>query len=90
MSMEPFGDQRRGLRHEYSDFVPDAQSVGYYTFFNGGELLFRIRISSVMPGSKGYSLLLDSDSRFGATGRLPVNPSVVAELNASTKTTNSC
>ncbi len=67
-SAEPFGDLRRGPSHLYSDFVPDANNVGYYTYFDGTNLLFRFRMGSVMPGSKGYSVLLDTDGKFGATG----------------------
>jgi hypothetical protein len=28
---EPFGDLRRGPSHLYTDFVPDANNVGYYS-----------------------------------------------------------
>jgi len=67
-SAEPFGDLRRGPSHLYSDFVPDASNVGYYTYFSGTNMLFRFRMGSIMPGSKGYSVLLDTDGKFGATG----------------------
>lgn len=67
-SKEPFGDLRRGPSHLYSDFVPDANNVGYYFYYDGTNLLFRMRMGSIMPGSKGYSVLLDTDGKFGATG----------------------
>jgi len=67
-SQEPFGDLRRGPDNAYSDFVPDGGNDGFYTYFDGNNLLFRFRIGSIMPGSKGYSILLDTDGRFGATG----------------------
>jgi len=67
-SSEPFGDLRRGPSHLYSDFVPDANSIGYYSYYDGTNLLFRMRMGSVMSGSKGYSVLLDTDGKFGATG----------------------
>jgi hypothetical protein len=67
-SKEPFGDLRRGPNHLYSDFVPDANNIGYYFYYDGTNLLFRMRMGSVMPGSKGYSVLLDTDGKFGATG----------------------
>ena len=67
-SAEPFGDLRRGPNHLYSDFVPDANNVGYYTYFDGTNMMFRFRMGSIMPGSKGYSVLLDTDGKFGATG----------------------
>lgn len=67
-SNEPFADLRRGPNHSYSDFVPDAGRDGFYTFFTGTNLLFRFRLGSIMPGSKGYSVLIDTDGKFGATG----------------------
>lgn len=67
-SKEPFGDLRRGPSHLYSDFVPDANNIGYYFYYDGTNLLFRMRMGSIMPGSKGYSVLLDTDGKFGATG----------------------
>lgn len=67
-SLEPFGDLRRGPDHNYSDFVPDGGNDGFYAFFDGSNLLFRFRLGSIMPGSKGYSILLDTDGKFGASG----------------------
>jgi hypothetical protein len=65
---EPYGDLRRGPDHRYSDFVPDVNNLGYYTYFNGAQLLFRFRMGSVMSGSKGYSVLVDTDNKFGNSG----------------------
>lgn len=67
-SVEPFGDLRRGPSHLYSDFVPDNGSNGFYTYYDGTNLLFRFRVGSVMSGAKGYSVLLDTDGKFGASG----------------------
>ena len=67
-SIEPFGDLRRGADHRYSDFVPDNNGNGVYMTYRGTNLLFRFRIGSVIPGSKGYSILIDTDNKFGATG----------------------
>ncbi len=67
-SNEPFGDLRMGPSHRFSDFVPGENNGGFYTFFTGTNLLFRLRLGSVMSGSKGYSILLDTDGKFGATG----------------------
>ena len=68
-SIEPFGDLRRGPDHKFSDFVPDASGNGVYHHFSAGNnVIFRMRIGSIMPGSKGYSMMLDTDGRFGATG----------------------
>lgn len=67
-SIEPFGDLRRGPGHLFSDFVPDSEGNGYYAYFDGSNLIFRFRMGSVIPGAKGYSVLIDTDGRFGATG----------------------
>ena len=66
---EPFGDLRRGPDHRFSDFVPDNAGNGvYYRFSPAQQIMFRMRLGSVMPGSKGYSILMDTDGKFGATG----------------------
>ena len=67
-SVEPFGDLRRGPSHLYSDFVPDGGNDGFYAYYDGVNLLFRFRLGSVMSGSKGYSVLIDTDGKFGSTG----------------------
>jgi hypothetical protein len=71
-SVEPYGDLRRGPSHLYSDFVPGIDNASYYMYYRhtaGSEaLLFRMRLGSIMPGSKGYSILLDTDGKFGASG----------------------
>lgn len=68
-SIEPYGDLRRGPNHNYSDFVPDASGNGVYHYFSAANnLLFRMRMGSIMPGSKGYSILMDTDGKFGAGG----------------------
>ena len=68
-SIEPFSDLRRGPNHNYSDFVPDASGNGvYYRFSAGQQVMFRMRLGSIMPGSKGYSIMMDTDGKFGATG----------------------
>lgn len=67
-SNEPFGDLRRGPNHLYSDFVPDPNGSGVYVYCDGTNLLFRMRLGSIVPGAKGYSILIDTDGKFGATG----------------------
>jgi hypothetical protein len=71
-NVEPYGDLRRGPNHLFSDFVPGIDNASYYMYYRntvGSEaLLFRMRLGSVMPGAKGYSVLFDTDGKFGATG----------------------
>lgn len=83
LSYEPFGDLRRGPNHLYSDFVPDANGNGYYMYYDGANLLFRFRLGSLVPGAKGYSILLDTDNKFGATG-----PNADPNYQAATTGTN--
>ncbi len=68
LSYEPFADLRRGPNHSFSDFVPDGSDDGVYAYFDNTNLLFRFRMGTVMSGSKGYSVLIDTDGKFGATG----------------------
>lgn len=67
-STEPFGDLRRGANHLYTDFVPDATGNGVYMFYDGTNLLFRMRLGTIVPGAKGYSILVDTDLKFGSSG----------------------
>jgi hypothetical protein len=68
-SIEPYGDLRRGPNHGYSDFVPDSSGNGVYHYFSPAQnILFRMRMGAIMPGSKGYSILMDTDGKFGASG----------------------
>ncbi len=68
-SVEPNSDLRRGPNHGFSDFVPDSSGYGFYYYFTAAQqILFRFRMGAIMPGSKGYSVLMDTDGKFGATG----------------------
>jgi hypothetical protein len=71
-NLEPYGDLRRGPNHLFSDFVPGIDNASYYMFYRntpGSEaLLFRMRLGTVMPGAKGYSVLFDTDGKFGGSG----------------------
>ncbi len=68
-SLEPYSDLRRGPNHSYSDFVPDSSGNGVYHHFSAAQnMIFRMRMGRVMPGSKGYSILMDTDGKFGAVG----------------------
>lgn len=68
---EPCCDLRRGPDHRFSDFVPDNNNNGVYLHFvNSGVdstsyLKIRMRMGTIIPGSKGFSLLIDTDSAYG-------------------------
>jgi hypothetical protein len=65
---EPTGDLLRGPATKYSDIVRNVDSSGFYVYSDGTNLMFRIRIGNFVSGSKGYSALIDADSKFGASG----------------------
>lgn len=67
---EPTGDLLRGPGGGFSDLVTQVDSSGFYVFNDGTRLLFRLRIGDYIPGSKGYSILIDTDGRFGYSGAL--------------------
>ena len=70
--LEPTSDLMRGPNELFSDLVRlNADESGFYVFSTGGanpNLLFRMRLGSIVSGSKGYSVLIDADQKFGATG----------------------
>jgi hypothetical protein len=83
-SIESFGDLSRGPNHGFSDFVFDANGDGVYHFFSVAQnVLFRMRMGSIIPGSKGFSILMDTDGKFGASG-----PNADPNYIASTTGTN--
>jgi hypothetical protein len=67
-ALEPYSDLRRGPSHLFSDYVPDVNGGAYYMHYDGTNFLFRLRMGTIIPGAKGYSLLFDTDGKFGATG----------------------
>lgn len=68
VSTEPDGDLRRGPVGQYSELVPDANGDALYMYFDGTNILMRLRISSSVNGAKGYSVLFDADLKFGPSG----------------------
>jgi hypothetical protein len=81
---EPHSDLRRGADHKFTDFVPDASNNGVYlNWSTGGSdattyLRIRMRMGSTIPGAKGFSLLIDTDNKYGATGA-NADPNYVAK-----------
>ena len=70
LQLEPESDLLRGPNKLFSDLVrsSDGTQSGLYFFNDGTNLLFRMRLGSIVSGSKGYSVLIDTDQRFGASG----------------------
>ena len=66
---EVLGDLLRGPTDGFSDFAFLFGNVDpVYTYVNNGNLLFRFRLGGIAPNSKGYSILIDTDNKFGNTG----------------------
>ena len=66
--LEPVADLLRGPSNLYSDLVRQVDGSGFYVFNDGTNMLFRLRLGSVVAGSKGYSVLIDTDAKFGNSG----------------------
>lgn len=68
-SGEVIGDLLRGPSDGFSDFSYLFGNVDpVYTYLSGGNLMFRFRLGGIAPNSKGYSILIDTDNKFGNTG----------------------
>lgn len=67
--LEPTSDLMRGPGGLFTDLVrTTADESGLYVFNDGTNLLFRMRMGSIVSGSKGYSVLIDTDQKFGSSG----------------------
>ena len=66
---EPTSDVSSGPNCGFTDFAdaPGNDPVASYLDASGN-LMFRFRLSGYAPNSKGYSILIDTDNRFGSTG----------------------
>ena len=79
---EPTGDLATGPSGGYSDIVKTVDGSGFYIYSNGTNIYFRLRIGSIISGSKGYSILIDTDGKMGNTGPY-ADPDYVAPTNTS-------
>jgi hypothetical protein len=66
---EPTSDLANGPSCGFTDFVdaPGIFPVGSY-LSAANDLMFRFRLGNYAPNSKGYSILIDTDNKFGSTG----------------------
>ncbi len=79
---EPTGDLATGPSGGFTDIVKTVDNSGFYVYYDGTNLLFRLRIGNVISGSKGYSILLDTDGKMGNSGPY-ADPNYVAPTNTS-------
>ena len=70
---EPSSDLGAGPNCKYTDFVSDngnvnmSSTIGYYLDANNN-WLFRFRVATYSPNTKSYSILIDTDGKFGNSG----------------------
>jgi len=65
---EPTSDLGPGPDCFFTDMVPAADGESTYYYNDGTNMLFRFRLGGTAPNSKGYSVLIDTDEKFGFTG----------------------
>lgn len=70
LGQDPNSDLGPGPDCGFTDIVDQGtteNAISTYVDANNN-LLFRFRLGSASPNSKGYSILIDTDSKFGSTG----------------------
>ncbi len=67
---DPIGDLDQGPTCGFSELigVDSTQNYAVLAYFDGTNVLFRIRIGEYIPNQKTYSILFDTDQKFGFTG----------------------
>ncbi len=65
---EPFSDIQNGATCGFTDFVDSGTEDPCQQAFTGGNWIFRLRMGGTAPNAKSYSILIDTDNKFGATG----------------------
>jgi len=79
---EPTGDLATGPTGGFTDIVKTVDGSGFYVYYDGTNLLFRLRIGSIINGSKGYSILFDTDGKMGNSGPY-ADPNYVAPTSTT-------
>ncbi|MCC9135784.1 invasin domain 3-containing protein [Pontibacter silvestris] len=65
---EPIEDPLRGPGCGFTDMVDSGIGDPVMFFFDGTNFLVRFRLNKTSPNSKGYSVLIDTDQKFGFSG----------------------
>jgi len=68
LESEPDSDPISGPNCSYNDIVESGSKDPVMIYFDGTNLLFRFRLSGTAANAKGYSILVDSDEKFGFYG----------------------
>lgn len=75
---EPVGDLATGQSGSFTDLVTSpTDKTGLMAYYDGTNLIFRLRVGSISNGAKAYSVLIDADFKAGNTGSQP-DPNYVA------------
>lgn len=76
---DPLGDILRGPEGGYGEIVGTdaAGNNAILTYTDGINIYFRFRLGGYAPNSKAYSILIDTDQKFGFTG-LNADPDAIA------------
>lgn len=69
MLTEDGSDNTTGPAGGFTDIVSAVDGSGFYAYFDGINVLFRLRMGGINNGAKSYSVLLDTDMKFGNTGQ---------------------
>ncbi|MFY0607480.1 MAG: hypothetical protein JXR10_12240, partial [Cyclobacteriaceae bacterium] len=80
-SGEPDGDLSQGPSCGFTDLVRSDDNETMYTYSDGTYLYFRFRLGGTAENSKGYSILIDSDQKFGDSDtKVDGNPGFEVEI----------
>lgn len=74
---EPVGDLLTGPNGGFTDIVPQVDGIGFYMYKDATNIYFRLRVGGIVSGSKGYSVLIDTDGKMG-TAQPNADPNYVA------------
>jgi hypothetical protein len=80
---EGASDNKTGANGGFTDIISAVDGSGFYAFFDGTNLLYRLRMGGTNNGAKAYSVLLDTDMKFGSTGQY-ADPNYIAPGVSST------
>ncbi len=82
IAVEPTGDLSTGPSGGFTDIVTKVDGSGFYLYKDATNIYFRLRIGGIISGSKGYSVLIDTDRKMGAAG-VTADPNFVAPSGSS-------
>ncbi|PRY16508.1 gliding motility-associated-like protein [Pontibacter ummariensis] len=74
---EPVQDPLRGPGCGFTDLVDSGEGDPFMFYYDGANFLVRFRLNKTSPNSKGYSVLIDTDQKFGFSGASPDPNAVV-------------